>query len=177
MALAFEPTEAEVMARPPRPAREPMLSRFLVWRIGFVSLLFVAGIFGIFAWSRLYGATVEEARTYAVNTLVVMEIFYLFSVRYLRAPSLTFEGVLGTRPVLIAITLVTVLQLIFTYAPFMATLFETRPVDFAHGAEIIAIGVALFAILEVEKLVLRRIGRGSAPAPRSPGYRDATADD
>ena len=164
MALAFEPTEAEVMARPPRRPREPMLSRFLLWRIGFVSLLFVAGIFGIFAWSRLHGSTVEEARTYAVNTLVVMEIFYLFSVRYLRAPSLTFEGVLGTRPVLIAVTVVTVLQLMFTYAPFMNLFFETRPVDFLHGAEIIAIGIGLFAILEVEKLVLRRIAGGAVPA-------------
>jgi magnesium-transporting ATPase (P-type) len=164
MALAFEATEADVMARPPRPAREPILSRFLVWRIGFVSLLFVAGIFGIFAWSQLNGATIEEARTYAVNTLVVMEIFYLFSVRYLHAPSLTFEGVLGTRPVLIAITVVTVLQLIFTYAPFMRAFFDTRPVEFLHGAGIIAIGVALFAILEVEKLVLRRIAGGGARA-------------
>jgi magnesium-transporting ATPase (P-type) len=169
MALAFEPTEAEVMARPPRPRREPMLSRFLAWRIGFVALLFVAGIFGIFAWSRLHGSTVEEARTYAVNTLVVMEIFYLFSVRYLRAPSLTFEGVLGTPAVLIAITVVTVLQLIFTYAPFMETFFDTRPVDFLHGAEIVAIGVGLFAVLEVEKLVLRRITAGAARAtPHQP---------
>jgi magnesium-transporting ATPase (P-type) len=165
MALAFEATEADVMARPPRRPREPMLSRFLVWRIGFVSLLFVAGIFGIFAWSRVNGATVEEARTYAVNTLVVMEIFYLFSVRYLHAPSLTFQGVLGTRPVLIAITVVTALQLVFTYAPFMAAFFDSRPVDFLHGAEVIAIGVALFAILEIEKLVLRRIAGGAVPAP------------
>ncbi|HEX6266544.1 MAG TPA: HAD-IC family P-type ATPase, partial [Burkholderiales bacterium] len=164
MALAFEPTEADVMARPPRPPREPMLSRFLAWRTGFVALLFVAGIFGIFAWSRLHGSTIEEARTYAVNTLVVMEIFYLFSVRYLRAPSLTFQGVLGTRAVLLAITVVTVLQLIFTYAPFMEAFFDTRPVDFLHGAEIIAIGVGLFAILEVEKLVLRRATGGATGA-------------
>ncbi len=102
----------------------------------------------------------EEARTYAINTLVVMEIFYLFSVRYLRAPSLTFRGILGTRAVLIAVAAVTVLQLIFTYAPFMNVFFETRPVGIGHGLEILAIGVALFAILEVEKLVVRRLAGG-----------------
>ena len=31
-----------------------------------------------------------------VNTLVVMEIFYLFSVRYVHGPALTWQGVLGT---------------------------------------------------------------------------------
>ncbi|NGX93686.1 MAG: cation-transporting P-type ATPase, partial [Candidatus Afipia apatlaquensis] len=103
--------------------------------------------------SQMNGATLEEARTYAVNTLVVMEIFYLFSVRYLRAPSLTWQGLRGTRPVLIALTVVVTLQLIFTYAPFMETFFDTRPVDFLHGAEIIGIGIALFAILEIEKSV------------------------
>lgn len=160
IALAFEPTETDVMKRPPRSAGEPMLSRFLIWRIVFVSLLFVAGVFGIFAWARLHGASIEEARTYAVNTLVVMEVFYLFSVRYLRAPSLTLKGIMGTRAVLIAVAVVTALQLVFTYAPFMEAFFDTRPVDFIHGLEIIAIGVALFAILEIEKsLRYRATGR------------------
>ena len=157
MALAFEPAEADVMKRPPRPAGEPMLSAFLVWRIGFVSTLFVIGIYGIFAWTRMNGATLEEARTYAVNTLVVMEVFYLFSVRYLRAPSLTLTSVRGTRAVLIAVAVVVSLQLVFTYAPFMEAFFDTRPVDFVHGVEIIGVGVALFAILEAEKWLRIRI--------------------
>lgn len=157
MALAFEPTEVDVMKRPPRPAGTSMLSAFLVWRIAFVSALFVAGIFGIFVWTRMNGASLEEARTYAVNTLVVMEVFYLFSVRYLRAPSLTLKGILGTRPVLIAVAIVITLQLIFTYAPFMEALFDTRPVDFVHGAEIIGVGVILFTVLELEKWLWARV--------------------
>jgi len=38
----------------------------------------------------------------------------------------------------------------------MERLFDTRPVDFIHGVEIIAIGVTLFALLELEKWVRRR---------------------
>ena len=169
IALAFEPAEADVMKRPPRPAGQPMLSAFLVWRIAFVSALFVTGIFGIFAWTRAQGATLEEARTYAVNTLVVMEVFYLFSVRYLRAPSLTLTGVRGTRAVLIAVAVVTALQLVFTYAPFMEALFDTRPVDLIHGVEIIAVGIALFAVLEIEKVLRNRwAGRRDGPGGNGP---------
>lgn len=47
LVLAFEPTEADVMQRPPRRPDEPMLSRFVIWRIFFVSALFLAGIFGM----------------------------------------------------------------------------------------------------------------------------------
>ncbi|MFW5969076.1 MAG: cation-translocating P-type ATPase [Halofilum sp. (in: g-proteobacteria)] len=163
MALAFEPTEPDAMKRPPRRRDEPILSLFVVWRVAFVSTLFALGIFGIFAWTRSHGADLEQARTYAVNTLVVMEIFYLFNVRYLAERSLTLRGILGTRAVLIALATVVTLQLIFTYAPFMTHLFETRPVDFVHGVEILAIGIVLFAILELEKSVRRRRGAASGP--------------
>ena len=59
----------------------------------------------------------------ALNTLVAMEVFYLFSVRYLRAASITWEGMKGTQPVLIAVAIVIVLQALVT----LRTLHE-RPV-------------------------------------------------
>ena len=157
MTLAFEPTEREVMRRRPRAPDEPVISGFLLWRIVLVSALFLAGIFGMFELALARGASVEEARTVAVNTLVAMEVFYLFSVRYLRAPSFTFEGVRGTQPVLIAVFAVFGLQLAFTYAPFMETFFHSRPLSFATGLQIVAVGVALLALLEIEKFLRRRL--------------------
>jgi len=158
MVLAFEPTEADVMRRPPRPAGEPLLSRFLVWRIVFVSSLFLAGIFGMYEWALWHGASVETARTVAVNTLVCMEVFYLFSVRYLKSPSFTWQGVRGTPRVLAAVSGVLALQLLFTYAPVMQQLFRTEALPLAWGPRIMAVGVGLLMILEVEKVVLRRLG-------------------
>jgi magnesium-transporting ATPase (P-type) len=152
------------MLRPPRRPDEPLLSGFLVWRVVLVSALFLTGIFGMFAWSRNIGLSLEEARTAAVNTLVVMEIFYLFSVRYLRVASLTFEGVLGTRPVLIGLGAVVALQLAFTYAPFMQALFGTRPIAFTHGVLIVAVGAMLFTVLELEKRARRLLPARAAHA-------------
>ncbi len=151
MALAFEATEPDVMKRPPRRRGEPILSGFLVWRICLVSLLFLAGMFAMFFGSQANGATLDEARTYAVNVLIVMEVFYLFNIRYLGSGSFSWQRMFGTRPIWIALTAVVTLQLTFTYAPFMNFFFESRPVDFVHGAAIIAIGVLVFVILEIEK--------------------------
>jgi len=156
MALAFEEAEPDIMRRPPRPASEALLSRFVMWRVAFVSILFCTGIFGMFTWARQQGASIEEARTIAVNTLVVMEIFYLFSVRFLNTTSLSLQAVLGTRPVLIAIAAVTVLQLLFTYAPFMEAFFDTRPLSLGQGLAVVAVGPAVLMILEIEKHVLQR---------------------
>ena len=164
MSLAFEPSEPGVMARPPRDPREPILSRFVIWRVGFVSVLFCAGIFGMFTLAQAQGASVETARTIAVNTLVVMEIFYLFSVRYLDSSSLSIKAALGTRPVLIAVAAVTVLQFLFTYAPFMEAFFDTRPLSLAQGLQVVAVGVALLLILELEKASRSRVAAARAAA-------------
>jgi magnesium-transporting ATPase (P-type) len=169
LTLAFEPTEADVMRRPPRPQREPLLSGFLLWRIGLVSLLFLIGIFGMFELALWRGASVEEARTVAVNTLVAMEVFYLFSVRYLRTPSFTWTGVRGTPAVLAAIGIVFGLQFLFTYAPFMELFFDTRALSLLQGIEIVLIGVALLVLLEIEKWLRRRLGAG-APATDKPQF-------
>ncbi|NNG12599.1 MAG: cation-transporting P-type ATPase, partial [Halobacteria archaeon] len=88
LALAFEPPEKGVMQRPPRNPRKALLSGMFIWRIVFVSLILVAGTFGLFIWERDQGADIELARTVAVNTLVMFEIFYLFNSRYISAPVL-----------------------------------------------------------------------------------------
>ncbi len=162
MVLAFEPTEADVMQRPPRRPDEPMLSRFVIWRFFFVSALFLAGIFGMYQWMLTQGATIEAARTVAVNTLVCMEVFYLFSVRYLKAPSFTVQGVKGTPRVLVAVFGVFALQLMFTYAPFMQSLFASEALPLATGVLVVLAGVAVMVILEIEKALLRRMGVGPA---------------
>ncbi|MDP1893524.1 MAG: cation-transporting P-type ATPase [Hydrogenophaga sp.] len=156
MVLAFEPTEPDVMKRAPRPPGEAMLSPFVIWRIVLVSTLFTLGIFGMFQWSLSTGASVEEARTMAVNTLVAMEVFYLFSVRYLKAPSFTGVGVQGTPLVLVAVAGVVVLQALFTYAPFMQTLFATRALSLQQLLMCAAAGVTVLVVLELEKAVLRQ---------------------
>jgi hypothetical protein len=60
--------------------------------------------------------------------------------------------------VLTAIVILVVAQLLFTYAPFMQALFESRPFGWLDGALIVAPGAALMVLLELEKLLMRRLG-------------------
>ncbi|MDQ8698987.1 cation-transporting P-type ATPase [Hyphomicrobium sp. LHD-15] len=170
LVLAFEPPEPGVMQRPPRRADAPLLSQFLVWRIFFVSALFTAGALAIYFYALQNGLGLEMARTMVVNVIVVFEIFYLFNVRYLHMTSFTLRGVVGTPAVLTALAVVIGAQLAFTYAPVMHQLFDTRPVALADGLVILAAGVLLMAILETEKILLRRLGifDGLEPVPQLP---------
>lgn len=158
LTLAFEPTEPGAMRRPARPPGQPMLSGRLVWRIVFVSALMVAGTFGVFQWATARGMPLETARTMAVNAIVVMEIFYLFSVRYVHGTSLTWRGVLGTRAVLIGVAIVIVAQFAFTYLSPLQAVFGTRPLSLADGAVVIAVGVVMLVLVECEKALAHRLG-------------------
>ena len=151
LALAFDPPEAGVMRRPPRASDEPLLSRFLLWRIAFVSTILLIGTFGLFVYEREAGASIERARTVAVNTLVVFEIFYLWNARHLLDPVLTREGLFGSRPALIAIGLVIGFQIAFTYAPPMQFLFGTEGLDAATWVRIVAVGSSVLFLVELEK--------------------------
>lgn len=158
LTLAFEPTEPGAMKRPARIAGQRLLSGRLLWRILFVSALMVIGTFGIYAFADARGLPLETARTMVVNALVVMEIFYLFSVRYVHGTSLTWEGVLGTRAVLLGVALVVIAQFAFTYLPLLQRVFDSRPVAAEDGLLIIGVGVALLVVVEIEKRVARRMG-------------------
>ncbi len=153
LTLAFEPTEPGTMQRPPRRPDEPLLSAHLLWRVAFVSLLFVVGVFGVFFYAIERGVSIETARTMVVNTIVVMEIFYLFSVRYVHGPSLTWQGVLGTPAVLIGVGIVVALQLGFTYLPFMHTVFGTGSIALPDGLVVVGVGVATLLAVEIEKRI------------------------
>ncbi len=168
LSLAFEPPEKGVMARPPRRRDAGLVSPFMLWRIVLVSILFSIGAFGIFGWAQARGYDIATARTMVVNMFCVMEIFYLFSVRYLHGTSFSLQGLRGTPAVLWAIVAVVLAQLAFTYLPWMHVLFDSRPVPLFEGMVIVLAGVALLVLLECEKWVLRKLGifdelKASAP--------------
>lgn len=157
IALAFEPTETGTMRRPPRPRKEPLLTGELAWHIVLVATLFLGGVFGMYAYAIDRGYSIELARTIALNTLVVMEIFHLFFIRNIYGTSLTWRAVRGTRIVWLTVTVVAVAQLAITNLPPLQKLFSTVAIPFWDGCLIIGIGVLLFAFIETEKQLRLRL--------------------
>ena len=151
VALAFEPTEENTMRRPPRGRNEPLLTGTLVWHIALVAILFVCGVFAIYHYALDRGYPLELARTMAVNTLVVMEIFHLFFIRNIYGTSLTWNAVRGTPVVWLTVIAVTAAQFAVTYLPPLQAVFGTASVPLLDGVLIFAVGVALFALVEIEK--------------------------
>ena len=156
LVFAFDPAEPGVMQRPPRDPRAPLLSGLLVWRTALVSALFCVVVFAVFTWALHRGEELQHAQTFAVNTMVGLEIAYLFSVRLRSSPPFDFRAIRLTRALAIGIGGVVVLQALFTYLPLFETLYDTRPIDWPDMGMAALAAIGLILVLELEKAI--RVG-------------------
>ncbi|NQY27010.1 MAG: cation-transporting P-type ATPase [Piscirickettsiaceae bacterium] len=156
LAIAFEPPESNVMLRPPRNPKQPLLTPLFLWRIAFVSLILMVGTFSLFSWQQAQGATIEYARTVAVNTLVMFEIFYLFNSRYINDSVLSIQGLLGNRYALLATACLLLFQMAFTYFSPMQILFGTTGLEWTTWLVIILVSSSVLFLVELEKSIVRR---------------------
>ncbi len=148
--LAFEPREPGIMRRPPRNPDKPILDAFLGGRILLVGALLLVASFGLFEWELALGASMESARTVAVNVFVMAEAVYLHNSRsFTLSP---FRLGFFTNPWVLAGTgLMIVLQLTYTYAPVINALFGSAPIGAGAWIRITGASLAVFLIVELEK--------------------------
>lgn len=157
--LAFEPREAGIMDRPPRAPDRPLLTATLVWRTALVACLLVAGSWWIFTSQQSRGATLDEARTAAVNLFVAVEIVYLYSCRSLAGASWRL-GLFTNRWIIGGVLVQVAAQAAFTYLPIMNRIFGTAPVDAQAWLRILGAVTAISLVIALDKFVaLRRSAR------------------
>ncbi|HNS38335.1 MAG TPA: cation transporting ATPase C-terminal domain-containing protein, partial [Anaerolineaceae bacterium] len=55
--------------------------------------------------------------------------------------------------------LMILIQLLYTYAPFMNTIFSSAPIPFILWIDIIAVSLGAYLIVEIEKWLRRKFSR------------------
>ncbi|WP_321462659.1 cation-transporting P-type ATPase [uncultured Vibrio sp.] len=156
LALAFEPKEPNLMQRTPRDPDTPLLTSHLIWRVVFVSVILMFGTLGMFVWEMSQQEDIARARTIAVNTLVMFEIFYLFNTRFILDSVFCRQGLIGNFYVLVAIAVLIVFQACFTYLPFMQLLFGTAELEVDVWLRIIVVASSVLFLVELEKYYLNK---------------------
>ena len=159
LVISFEPHELDVMQRPPLSVGRPIVVGFGLWRVIFVGLSLLALTLWEFFSMKSTGATDELARTVAVNTLVIGQIFYLINSRFKTDSSLSLKAHLGNTYLPLGIGTVVVLQLLYTYAPPLQSLFETAPIPLRVWPRLFLGGFIFFLLVEAEKMIIRMLRR------------------
>ena len=161
LALAYEPAERGIMRRPPRASGGPIIDRGELGFILVVSLLIGGAAMGVFYGVVATGVDIEVARTEAVLMLAFGQLAYLFNCRFLTRSSITIDVLRGNRVVWWSALALIVLQLIYTYVPFMNVLFESRPLAAASWILPLVVSIGIFLAVEALKALLR--ARAASP--------------
>lgn len=176
--LAFEAKEPDVMNRPPRDPKEPIMNRFVVFRTLLAASLMSAGTVSLFLW-QYHGAmagrgmtglteaqVVSEAQTMAVTTVILFQIFYMQSCRSLKE-SVFRIGLFTNKSVFFGVAAVLALQALFIYAPPMQAIFSTFPLSVQALAVSAGVGAIILPVISVEKFIRNRRRAGSHPSAKS----------
>jgi len=162
LALAYEPAEKGIMSRKPRAGGGPIINARELGFVLIVSLLIGGATLGVFWIADAATADVDYARTQAVAMLALGQLAYLFNCRFLGRSSFTADVLRGNPVVWWSAAALIVLQLIYTYVPFMNDLFGSRPLDAAGWVLPLVLSIVIFAAVEALKAVRRANDRGPA---------------
>ena len=157
LALAYDPAEAGIMDRPPRSPKEAVLSRPALVLVVWASLLIGGATLATYLVEKQLGAGDGVAQTAAVTMLALGQTAFMFSCRFLTGSSLTWRVLTGNRVVWMAVGALLVLQLVFTYAPFMHDWFDSAPIGARDWGLTAVFAVAVFLLAELGKVVARRV--------------------
>jgi Ca2+-transporting ATPase len=155
IALAFEPGEAHLVDRPPRPRGEGIISRVLWERTVLAALVMAAGTLLMFHRLLDAGADVEEARTVALTTMVVFQALHVGNSRSERL-SLFAKSPFSNRFLLLGTVTAVAIHAAALYLPPTQYALRVEPIALARWAELLALALSVLVVVELHKAVRRR---------------------
>jgi Ca2+-transporting ATPase len=158
--LALELREPGIMNRPPRDTQAPILTRELLWRIVLVGFIILIGSFRLFELELAWGSSLAQARTVAVNAVIMVAVFYLFNCRSLDQ-SIFQIGWFSNPWLWAGVGGMALLQALFTYLPFLNRLLSSAPIGVDSWLRILVVGLTSFVVIEFEKWLRRRVKSAS----------------
>ncbi|MBU3729496.1 MAG: HAD-IC family P-type ATPase [Phycisphaerales bacterium] len=159
--LVFERKDPDIMRRPPRDPRRPLMTFELFMRTGLMSLLLCVGAMTMFHLELERGMGEAVARTAAVSVIVIGEMFYLFPSRALLRPAWSVP-VLSNMWLWAGIAAMLGVQLVFSEWSVANALFHSAPMDATAWLRVAAMGLGMGVVVETEKAIRRMAGASAA---------------
>ncbi|MFH1534168.1 MAG: cation-translocating P-type ATPase [Nitrospirota bacterium] len=160
LALGQSPAPPNIMEERPHPKQERIFKKFF----GFIMVAIVFQTFANLA-VYFYGASIDVssnidlftlsepsyARTFVFTQIVMFELFFVFVCKEER--SVTLKSLLSNKPLIGAVALSFIFQLLMIYAPFMQNIFKTMPLSITHWIVIIALASTSLLVPKTLKIV------------------------
>jgi len=162
LALSVDSAEADIMLRPPRNPKEPVITRKMIYNMTVVAtvmcvstLLLYSSALGVFSPLGISYSNLDTARTIAFTNMVFLQLFHTFIVHSQRE-SIFKIGTFSNRYIILATVISLILQLAVVYLPQLQTLFHTTPLSLLELVIVVLGSSSIIFATEVVKFFERR---------------------
>jgi len=152
IALAFEPSESDIMNEPPRKKNAPLLDREMKIMIFGIGILSDVVLFYVFFHFMELEVSIEEVRSFMFAALSLNSLLYVFAIRKFRS-SIFSSNLFENKFLIIAV----LLSLIMLVSPFIITSFgqimNIVPLTLNRWISVIGLSVGQLTLIEIVKEV------------------------
>ncbi len=150
VALAFEPSEGDVLARAPRRTSERIFNRLMIERTTVAALVVGVIGFGAFWWMLRAGWTEESARNVLLLLMVLFENVHIGNCRSETKSALRLSPFRS--PILLGGALTALLlHLTIMFVPLGQKVLHVEPVSLTMLVGLLALALSVFVALEIHK--------------------------
>jgi P-type Ca2+ transporter type 2C len=155
LALGLERGERDIMSRPPRPVREPVINRPLMLGVAVQAVVMTGAVLGAFLYGLdRYAGSLQGAQTVAFTTLVISELLRAYTARSDRHSAFHI-GLFANRAMQYAVGASLALLLVAIYLPVAQPFFGTVPLSLGDWAVILPCALLASLAAEVTKAAVR----------------------
>jgi magnesium-transporting ATPase (P-type) len=162
VALAFEPSEGDVLERKPRPPGEPIFNRLMIERVVVAAIVMAGVSFAAFCW-MIHVAEMSDVS--ARNSLLLLIVLFQ-NVHIANCRSETRSAFCHSpwrSPILVGGALTAFLvHVAAMHLPFMQRVLQTEPVGANTWLTLIALALTIFVVMEAHKWLWARRGSDRA---------------
>jgi Ca2+-transporting ATPase len=166
LALATDPVDPDVLARPPRRPEAALLDRSVLGHTVLIGGLTAVTTLGAFGWEWLMGADVRHARDAAFTVLVMAELLRALGARS-STRTVWQTGLRSNLRLAAVVAAGFALQLAIHHVPGAQALFGIAPISLGQCVAWTGLAAVPLILLEIGKVLGRP--RGGAPSPSTPG--------
>ena len=166
MALGIDPPAPGVMDRRPRPPGESIFARGLGTKIAFRGILIGVSTLAVFGLSLgPWGLGLREARSMALATLILSQLFHVFDARA-EDRSFLEVGLLSNPWAVMAVMLSVAMLVSVIYVPWLGQLFKTDPLNWSDWVIVVTASGFIQFLAAFRDLALRPLRRSARALTR-----------
>lgn len=154
VALAFEPSEGDVLRRPPRSPQEPIFNKLMIERTVLAAVVMGCVGFSLFYWMLPENYTPMDLAIAQNTLLLLMVLFENVHIGNCRSESKSALSLSPLRSPILLVGVVTafLIHLVAMYLPFMQNVLGTAPVSFDTWVMLLGLAMTVFVAMEIHKL-------------------------